>query len=457
MRKNVREKRTASRLHKELLKHIVNNAIQLDLTTERTKIESSHMEEDRPEQDERRKSTRLQTRSRRLSTGTEDSPVTSKAGKRRREPEDTEMATKQRKGEDDNPEPTNAEIMKAVNNIAAKFDDLASKRDLERVEKDLHNKLHEKARETNQQIRTNQRMIHEVSAEITEHRAAIARLEERVQRQEGRTVGNQVAASKRQESQQGAYMRARRSFRIWPVEKVPGEEIETGIKKFFQTNMRVPASLTNTLNIDTVRRAVEQPARSKIRSEIIVTFAEREERDTVKSYARELAYMGGMASLRLEIPEHLKGHHKILEEQAYAMIELYGREVKRNIKFDDRANDLMMDIKLPQSTKWHNITIRQAIEARKVKEERDAIAIRMAGADKPVDKDKNKALMLTLSPGAVSRSSYIGALANAGNATPVSNNGPGLSMFSKSVPVVGEEEDEEEVSILRGGNDSNRS
>ena len=214
------------------------------------------------------------------------------------------------------PNQQTAEIMKAVNNIAAKFDDLASKRDLERVEKDLHSKLHEKARETSQQIRTNQRMIQEVNTELTEHKTAIARLEERVQRQEGRTSGGQVAASKRQEAQQGAYMRARRSFRIWPVEKLPGEEIEVAIKRFFQTNMRVPASLTSTLNLDTIRRAVEQPARSKIKNEIIVTFAEREERDTVKSYARELAHMGGMAGLRLEIPEHLKGHHKVLEEHA---------------------------------------------------------------------------------------------------------------------------------------------
>ena len=139
------------------------------------------------------------------------------------------------------------------------------------------------------------------------------------------------------------------------------------------------------------------------------------------------------------------------------MIELYGKEVKRSIKFADRANDLMMDVKLPHSTKWHNIIIRQALEARRVKEERDVIAIRMAGADKPVDKDKSKALMLTLSPGAVSRSSYVGALGTAGNATPVGNNAPGLSMFSRGVPVVGGDEDEEDVSILRGDNDSNRS
>ena len=200
---------------------------------------------------------------------------------------------------------------------------------------------------------------------------------------------------------------------------------------------------------------------SKIRNELIVTFAKREQRDTVKSYARELAAAKGTAGLRLEVPDHLKGHHKILEEHAYAMIELYGKEVKRNIKFDDRANDLMMDIRLPHSNKWHNITIKQAIEARKVKEERDAMAIRAAGAERSIDKDRTRALMLTASPGAISRSSMVGALGTGGNATPVNKTGPGLSMFSASerVPMVDESDGmDDDISILReGSSESNRS
>ena len=55
------------------------------------------------------------------------------------------------------------------------------------------------------------------------------------------------------------------------------------------------------------------------------------------------------------------------------MVHIYGKEVKRNIRFDDRNEDLVMDIKLPTSSTWHNITIDQAREARKA---RDAIDIR---------------------------------------------------------------------------------
>ena len=212
-------------------------------------------------------------------------------------------------------------------------------------------------------------MIVELRSELAEHKMAIGKLQERVDKQEGRTATtSQVAVTKRMEAQQAAYMRCRRSFRIWPVDRSPGQPVEDSIRTFFKNKMRVPEHLADNVNIDTIRQAVEQPARSRIRSEYIVTFADRESRDTIKSYARGLAESKGMAGLRLDIPEHLKGHHKTLEEHAYSMIDLYGRDVKRNIKFDDRTESLMMDLKMPGSSRWHNITVRQAVEARKIKE-----------------------------------------------------------------------------------------
>ena len=86
--------------------------------------------------------------------------------KRKIDSEEEEMASKQRKGEDGQPEPTNAEIMRAVDGIAGKLDEHASKKDLDRVERELQNKIHEKARETGQQIKTNNRMISEARGEI---------------------------------------------------------------------------------------------------------------------------------------------------------------------------------------------------------------------------------------------------------------------------------------------------
>ena len=357
------------------------------------------------------------------------------------------MASKQRKGEDGQAEPTNAEIMRAVNGIAGKLDDLASKKDLDRVERDLHAKLHEKARETGQQIRTSNRMIAETKLEISQNKSAIERLEERMNRQERNTSSSQTGAVKRQEAQKAAYMRARRSVRIWPIEKRVRESNEAVIRRFFVEKMKVPDEVADSVSLDTMRKAAHQPARSKVRNEYIITFAEREERDAIKS--RELAAFRGEAGLRLEVPEHLKGHLKILEEHAYAMIDLYGREVKRNIKFDDRCDDLMIDIKLPHSPKWHNITMKQAIEAKKVREEHDIQAIRAAGP-KQRDGDKSKALLLVTSPGSSSRTG-----------APMSGLRKGLSILNafKAKNRSGEEdpEDEEEVEEILRTDQQNKS
>ena len=88
------------------------------------------------------------------------------------------------------------------------------------------------------------------------------------------------------------------------------------------------------------------------------------------------------------------------------MIKIYGKEVKRNIRFDDRNEDLMLDIKLPTSATWHNITIEQAREARKARETIDLRNIRQAALGGPasgqgasgIDREKARALMLSISP-----------------------------------------------------------
>ena len=127
------------------------------------------------------------------------------------------------------------------------------------------------------------------------------------------------------------------------------------------------------------------------------------------------------------------------------MIDMYGNGVKRNIKFDDRSESLMMDLKMPNSSRWHNITMRQAVEARRIKEERDIQAIKAAGSDRAFDKEKTKALSLSASPSAISRSAIA-------NATPIQGLSKGLSMF-RSKPVTSQttEDSEDEISILREG------
>ena len=59
-------------------------------------------------------------------------------------------------------------------------------------------------------------------------------------------------------------------------------------------------------------------------------------------------------------------------------------------RFDDRNADLMMDIKLPTSSSWHNVTIEQA---------REALGGQPTGPDgSSLDTEKARALMLAISP-----------------------------------------------------------
>ena len=160
--------------------------------------------------------------------------------------------------------------------------------------------------------------------------------------------------------------------------------------------------MIQSLNIDTVRIS-DQGQNSKLNQEVIVTFYDQDQRDAVKSYANRLAKCQGEAGLRLDVPPSLKGSFKILDDHGRALVQAYGRQVKRNIKFDDRNEDLMMDICLPGSQSWQNITIEYAREAIKIKAEIDKKIMRESGMmalpAQAIGKEKAIALMLALSPG----------------------------------------------------------
>ena len=196
------------------------------------------------------------------------------------------------------------------------------------------------------------------------------------------------------------YFRARRSIKIWPVIREEGEELEMAVRRFFAIKMGVPPAMARDVNIDTLRH-ISQPKKSRVQNEILVTFAEQEERDNIHSYANGLAKSGGAAGLRIDVPPMLKQSFRLLDEHGMTMVNIYGKGVKRSIKFDDRNRDLMMDIKLPTSDVWHNITVEQAKEARKVRVESDLRSLRAIGAktiQPSIGEERAKALMLNYSP-----------------------------------------------------------
>ena len=212
--------------------------------------------------------------------------------------------------------------------------------------------------------------------------------------------GLTTAQVERKNAAEERYLKARRSFRVWPILVGQTDNAEVCIRRFFILNMKVPAALAKDVEIESIKKAINNHPRSKIHDEYIVTFTEREGRDAVKAYANGLATCAGAAGLRLELPDSLKGSYRVLEEHGYAIKQLYGKETKRNVKFDDRTLDLMMDIKLPGSTTWHDITTEQARRAKKHKDEMEIgkLAQGKTIAGPALDRERAKVLMLTYSP-----------------------------------------------------------
>ena len=291
-------------------------------------------------------------------------------------------------------EPSNALIMRTLTHMNAKFDRLPTVEHLNKLETELHTKLENSTKALKQELRTEfknemQEQVHKLTDMIGEVRAQVNVTENR---------------AGRNNNQMGRYLRARRSFKVWTVKvEGPGDaKAEQAIRKFFVQSMLVPVGTAKNVLIDTIR-AANQARNSRISNEYIVTFADVESRDAIKSYASGLASCQGNAGLRLDVPPCLKGSFKILNEHGIAMMKIYGKEVKRNIRFDDRNTDLMMDIKLPTSPAWHNITIEQAREAKKIRDHIDLKNLRQAALKgpsdgPPMDRDKARALMIAISP-----------------------------------------------------------
>lgn len=336
---------------------------------------------------------RPNTRSRTLSTG-ESSPLLS-TEKRKRSPT-SQLEGNMSKKPTSESDPNN-QIMRALSAINAKFEKLPTVEHLSRLETDLHAKLEASSHALKQELRSEFRT--EMKAQAEKMTDMINEVREQV------TTGANSAAgpSRRNDVQQGRYLRARRSLKIWPVTKTAADrDIEEAVRKFFVKQMQVPTSVAATVKLDNIRKA-DQARNSRVVSEVVVEFADVEARDTIKSYASGLAAAKGEAGLRLDVPPCLKGSFKVLNEHGYAMVRIYGKEVKRNIKFDDTNQDLMMDIKLPTSSTWHNISIDQAREARRIRETVDLQNLRQtalgnSSANNALDRDKARALMLAISP-----------------------------------------------------------
>ena len=248
------------------------------------------------------------------------------------------------------------------------------------------------AREIRTEVQSNSKRIDKLFEMRKSDGAELAKKVEKIvdQRLNDRKMGGAGAMSPHEEAYQHAFLKSRRSTRLWPIPQ--SLNTEESVREFFYTILSVPQSISKNVKIESVERVV-QPRRSKISNEVLVRFQTTHDRDTIQSYAANLAGIDGKAGLRIDVPDHLRGVFRQFEAHAALLKQKYGA-VKRSIKFDDAQQSFCMDVKL-ETTGWHRIDhqeIRKAAALSKASQPPNDLPA--TGADQ----EKKKILMMPETP-----------------------------------------------------------
>ena len=145
--------------------------------------------------------------------------------------------------------------------------------------------------------------------------------------------------------QEEAYWLHRRSLSVWPL---VGEDVGAALKDFLMQKLRFTNDQIRDLGKITYKRLKEPVAKG--RREVFCTFETKEARDTVKGASRHLASEGPGVGLRAQYPGFLLDTFRLFESIGYNL-RAADETVRRAVKFDDSALDLMMDVKLNEEWK----------------------------------------------------------------------------------------------------------
>ena len=167
------------------------------------------------------------------------------------------------------------------------------------------------------------------------------------------------------------FWRARRSIRIWPVTGDNQDELSNNVGVFFFEKMLIPREDLTSDCIEQVRKISMSRLRrgrtSQIQNEVLVTFKDVRTRDCAWSYAYNLGRLRIEGSqgvgIRIEVPYHLLGVFKTLEQYGFNQKKEKGQGYRRHIRFDDCEQDLYLDQCDPGETEWTRVRHHEALEA----------------------------------------------------------------------------------------------
>ena len=142
-----------------------------------------------------------------------------------------------------------------------------------------------------------------------------------------------------------AYAAARKSIRLWPVSR-EGDLRERTVE-FLVHELLLDQQYAIDLDF-TVKRvgsprsaSAASGAGAGARDEVLLVFNSIRDRDDVRSHAKNLERRG--RGLRLEVPDHLWPSFRALQNIGYELKQKH-QSLKRNLLFDDSAEDLKLDV-----------------------------------------------------------------------------------------------------------------
>ena len=153
-----------------------------------------------------------------------------------------------------------------------------------------------------------------------------------------------------------AYSFARRSVKLWPV---TGDDLADSVRVFLKNELGMTDSRIVGLGEIEVSKTPGRAA--KDRNEILATFESAEDRDLVKAAGVNLAGKKEVG-MTIHVPGFLVDNLLVLNAIGYK-IKTRHNGVKRSVKFDDRLQDIYLDICV--AGKWKKITPDEAREAMK--------------------------------------------------------------------------------------------
>jgi hypothetical protein len=260
-------------------------------------------------------------------------------------------------------------VLECFTLLSKRLDGVASRGDVANLEQRMGERIAQNAREISQL------QVEQDKNRNDMHSAINAAVSKAVDQKLATVQGGACAQAPLDVAKDKAFMRARASLRIWPV-PINGEQSpEKAVVEYFLNNLKIPEETVSQLCFVEVKR-MPPMRRGIVKDEIHCEFTTVEQRDLVNSYAPNLASMSTQGGIRLDVPDHLRGQFKILQDHFVALRTQHGEGVKKSIKLCDATRGVYMDVKLPSGTKWHRVDVAVAREARRKREERELREVR---------------------------------------------------------------------------------